>query len=181
MDSQTKSFGSYGGICSAWDCGVSMVSVCREYPSLGTKINYGKFRQNGSCGYVLKPEKYRFRPTTESQVSSSGLGSGTSMLSLSNSTLILHIISGQELPEGTSDQNVNSKSKEKGYSVVIDLNGASIGHDDIQVKTLYIRKHGRNPFWNEVSNHHLFFFLSFHFSFFKLIIIIIIFNFKFNI
>lgn len=150
MDSQTKSFGSYGGICSAWDCGVSMVSVCREYPSLGTKIVHGKFRQNGGCGYILKSEKYRFRPSENNNVSSSTLTHHHSSV-ISNSILVVHVISGQDLPESISDPMINPKSsKEKGYSVVIDLNGASIEHGDVQVKTLYIRKHGRNPFWNEV-------------------------------
>ena len=161
MDSQTKSFGSYGGICSAWDCGVSMVSVCREYPSLGTKIVHGKFRQNGGCGYILKSEKYRFR-STENKISSSfsipESTPETSTISPAapNSILTVHVISGQDLPEGVTDSNVNPKSsKEKGYAVVIDLNAASNERDDVQVKTLYIRKHGRNPFWNEV---YIFFF-----------------------
>ena len=38
--------------------------------------------------------------------------------------------------------------KDKGLSVVIDLNG--LGLDDIRQKTKAIRKHGSNPFWNEV-------------------------------
>lgn len=140
MDTQTKSFGSYGGICSAWDCGTSMVTVCREYPSLGTKIVHGKFRQNGGCGFVLKPEKFRFQSET--------LGQSPP---LRPSTLIVHIISGQDLPEIPQDIDTSPRtSKEKGYAVVIDLNGSSIDHDEIQAKTLYIRKHGRSPFWNEV-------------------------------
>lgn len=139
MDTLTKSYGSYGGICSAWDCGVSMVSICREYPSLGTKLIHGKFRQNGGCGYILKPEKYRYR-------SSEPLTPDVPL------TLAVHIISGQELPEAVFDPESGKVSKEKGYAVVIDLNAASIDQDDIQAKTLYIKKHGRNPFWNEVSH-----------------------------
>jgi hypothetical protein len=145
MDSVTKSYGSYGGICQAWDSGVSMVSICREYPSLGTKLIHGKFRQNGGCGFILKPEKFRSRPSDSSVLVSDAA-------SASPATLAVHIISGQELPEAFVDpETMPSKvPKEKGYSVVIDLNASSVDQDDIQAKTLYIRKHGRNPFWNEV-------------------------------
>lgn len=138
MDSVTKSYGSYGGICQAWDCGVSMVSICREYPSLGTKLIHGKFRQNGGCGFILKPESFRFRSSDASPANTS-------------TTLAIHIISGQELPEAYVDPESGKIPKEKGYSVVIDLNAASVEQGDIQAKTLYIRKHGRNPFWNEVD------------------------------
>lgn len=138
MDSLTKSYGAYGGICSAWDSGVSMVSICREYPSLGTKLIHGKFRQNGGCGYILKPEKYRYRSPDAPPPPDVPL------------TLAVHIISGQELPESIFDHESGKAPKEKGYAVVIDLNAASIDHGDIQAKTLYIKKHGRNPFWNEV-------------------------------
>lgn len=140
MDSVTKSYGAYGGICAAWDCGVSMASICREYPSLGTKIIHGKFRENGACGFVLKPEKFRF-PSTERPVVSVPL------------TLAVHIISGQELPEAALDPESSARrAKEKGYAVVIDLNGTSFNQSDVQAKTLYIKKHGRNPFWNEVNS-----------------------------
>lgn len=149
MDSVTKSYGSYGGICTAWDCGVSMVSICREYPSLGTKIIHGKFRQNGGIGYILKPEKFRCQPTEPTSTATPAV-TVTPPATKSLSTLAIHIISGQELPEVFVDPDSTKISKEKGYAVVIDLNGALSDREDIQAKTLYIRKHGRNPFWNEV-------------------------------
>jgi hypothetical protein len=199
MDQNTKKFGSYGGIVNAWDCGISMVSLCHDYPSLGTKINSGKFRQNGNCGFVLKPERCR------EPISSSGAGVDDESPPL---MLTLHIISGKDLPvpkmtettqefysplpnsngyphspsliasgkksysrQYTEQDNKSADSRiirsethdlnsagggaggsgrirSKGYSVGIDLNGATC--DDIQNKTRSIKRHGRSPYWNEV-------------------------------
>ena len=39
-----------------WNCGVQMVSLNYQTPDRSMQFNHGKFRQNGSCGYILKPE-----------------------------------------------------------------------------------------------------------------------------
>ena len=82
MDRTTKSFGSYGGMVTAWDCGVSLVSCCHDESSLGTKINHGRFRANGMCGYVLKSPRHRFPGKFEP---------------LNPTILTLHVISGINL------------------------------------------------------------------------------------
>jgi hypothetical protein len=88
MDHTTKKFGSYGGMVNAWDCGISLVSLCHEFPSLGTKINSGRFRENGNCGYILKPERYR----DDAQPASAAVEETPPLM------LTIHIISGKDLP-----------------------------------------------------------------------------------
>jgi hypothetical protein len=51
-------------------------------------------------------------------------------------------------PENDLTPGKSRRLKDKGFHVVVDLNGMSC--EDIQQKTRSIKKHGTNPFWNEV-------------------------------
>jgi len=42
-----------------WACGVQMVSLNFQKPDLYMHLNQGFFRNNGGCGYVLKPSVMR--------------------------------------------------------------------------------------------------------------------------
>ena len=42
-----------------WRCGVQMVALNYQYPDVCIHLNQGFFRQNGGCGYVLKPAVMR--------------------------------------------------------------------------------------------------------------------------
>lgn len=66
----------------AWSAGNQLVALNYQTPDTPMLVNHGMFMQNGSCGYVLKPEY---------------------MLDSSKSptppiTLRVHVISGQQLP-----------------------------------------------------------------------------------
>ncbi|KAJ2954035.1 hypothetical protein O0L34_g2246 [Tuta absoluta] len=39
-----------------WNCGSQLVALNYQTPDKAMQINVGKFRENGSCGYILKPE-----------------------------------------------------------------------------------------------------------------------------
>lgn len=39
-----------------WAAGCQMVALSYQFISLPMHINDGKFKENGSCGYVLKPD-----------------------------------------------------------------------------------------------------------------------------
>ena len=40
----------------AWGCGVQMVALNHQTPGRMMDLNRGVFKQNGNCGYVLKPK-----------------------------------------------------------------------------------------------------------------------------
>ncbi|XP_032221029.2 1-phosphatidylinositol 4,5-bisphosphate phosphodiesterase zeta-1 isoform X2 [Nematostella vectensis] len=44
---------------AAWNAGMQMVSLNFQKPDFAMHLNQGKFRINGGCGYVLKPETLR--------------------------------------------------------------------------------------------------------------------------
>ena len=39
-----------------WNCGVQLVALNYQTPDRSMQFNQGKFRQNGSSGYILKPQ-----------------------------------------------------------------------------------------------------------------------------
>ncbi len=68
---------------SAWAAGSQLVALNSQGDDTAMQLNDSKFRENGNCGYVLKP-KYMISP-----VDSAGPGV----------QLIVHIISAQSLPK----------------------------------------------------------------------------------
>ena len=42
-----------------WNCGIQLVALNFQYPGIEMHLNQGFFRQNGGCGYVLKPKVMR--------------------------------------------------------------------------------------------------------------------------
>lgn len=74
--------------CEAWSAGNQLVALNYQTASMPMWINWGKFRENGSCGYVLKPE---YMLTDEYSPSDA-------------IRLCVHIISGQQLPKPGGSQ-----------------------------------------------------------------------------
>lgn len=48
-----------------WNAGIQMVAINFQKPDFGMHLNQGKFRKNGSCGYILKPESLRNREKSQ--------------------------------------------------------------------------------------------------------------------
>ncbi|KAJ7372700.1 1-phosphatidylinositol 4,5-bisphosphate phosphodiesterase beta-4 [Desmophyllum pertusum] len=44
-----------------WNAGIQMVAINFQKPDSGMHLNQGKFRKNGGCGYILKPDSLRNR------------------------------------------------------------------------------------------------------------------------
>jgi len=44
-----------------WNAGIQMVAINFQKPDSGMHLNQGKFRKNGGCGYILKPNSLRNR------------------------------------------------------------------------------------------------------------------------
>ncbi|XP_066027309.1 1-phosphatidylinositol 4,5-bisphosphate phosphodiesterase delta-1-like [Pocillopora verrucosa] len=44
-----------------WNAGIQMVAINFQKPDFSMHLNQGKFRKNGGCGYILKPDSLRDR------------------------------------------------------------------------------------------------------------------------
>lgn len=115
-----------------WNVGCQIVAL--NYQSWDQKMfmNEAKFSMNGRCGYVLMPEFLR--------KGNFGLEAPDPAL---KRTLVLKVISGQQLPkplESTDGEVVDPY-------VVIKVAGHPM--DKTKVKTRFIRNNGFNPQWDE--------------------------------
>ena len=125
---------------NAWNFGIQMVALNYQNDDQQMSLCYGKFLDNGSCGYVLKPQylidldKSHFNPID--------------YLSKSIKSpdypqrLILTIISGQFF----SRSNENTDDIPDPY-VVVSTHG--IACDQQMYRTKFIENNGLNPRWDE--------------------------------
>ncbi|XP_066432129.1 1-phosphatidylinositol 4,5-bisphosphate phosphodiesterase delta-4 isoform X1 [Eleutherodactylus coqui] len=120
-----------------WNVGCQMVALNFQTAGVEMDLNDGLFRQNGHCGYILKPLFMRhvdtnFNPDQPQDTE------GYSPVSLS-----IQVISAQQLPK---DQN----SKEGSIIdplVRVEIFGVPI--DQAKLETKYIENNGFNPIWYE--------------------------------
>ncbi|CAF1351648.1 unnamed protein product [Rotaria sordida] len=129
---------------NAWNCGVQMVALNYETDDSIMSLLYGKFIDNGGCGYILKPEyltdidKTKFNPFNYL----------IKLLSLPENInecpqhLTIKIISGQFL----SQSNVLTNNIPN-LSVTVSTHG--IPCDQQPQKTKIIENNGFDPIWNE--------------------------------
>jgi hypothetical protein len=127
---------------NVWNCGIQMAALNYQHDDPMMALSHGKFLDNGSCGYVLKPNyltdtlKFKFNPLDYSIKPSS------KDLLEHPQRLILTIISGQFL----SRSSKTTDDIPDPY-VVISTHGISC---DQQIhKTRFIENNGFNPIWNE--------------------------------
>ena len=121
-----------------WNFGVQLVAVNHQTQDDAMSIYYGKFRDNGACGYVLKP-KYL-------------IDSGENVynpfdLSISMKLDTIHyvtvtIISGQFL-----SRSVDDHCDIPDPYVVVSTHGLAC--DCHSQRTRFIENNGLNPTWNE--------------------------------
>ncbi|XP_021921017.1 1-phosphatidylinositol 4,5-bisphosphate phosphodiesterase eta-2-like isoform X2 [Zootermopsis nevadensis] len=120
-----------------WNVGCQIVALNYQSSRRPIFLNESKFKQNGGCGYVLKPKflcgngdydpdaVIKHRPSAQ---------------------LKLTIISGQHIPK--ANQDLEGEVVDPYVTVKI------IGHpaDEQKLKTDIIRNNGFNPRWNEEMN-----------------------------
>lgn len=121
-----------------WNCGVQMAALNYQTPDRAMQINQAMFRQNGGCGYVLRPQfmfgdndcdpEIKFNPYDPATLDSPSLN------------LSLTIISGRHL----------GRNSDRGHvSPYIEVEIAGVESDLSKVRTSTIRDNGLNPVWNE--------------------------------
>lgn len=115
-----------------WNFGCQMVAL--NFQTLGKylEINSGRFRRNGSCGYVLKPGRLL------------GKIAKLPVQCKPCKMLLLRIISCQNLPKRPG------QTKKGHFYVSVQIEGHP--SDSYKFRTNYLLTgNGLNPFWNETS------------------------------
>jgi hypothetical protein len=117
----------------AWTVGVQMVAMNYQTSDDMMALNYGKFLDNGGCGYVLKPDyliKTEFNPYH-------------SLNNLDQHLIYtITVISGQFLPRS----DAKTKDIPDPY-VKISTHGVIC--DNRTQRTQHVNNNGLDPFWNE--------------------------------
>lgn len=119
-----------------WAFGCQIVALNHQTHDEGMRWNQAMFKDNGGCGYVLKPSKLRLPgclpPPGFTKVASPG----------KCSTLHIRVISGQNLP---SDDE--SRRDIADPYVVLEVDGQH--GDDNKKRTKHVMNNGLNPYWGE--------------------------------
>jgi hypothetical protein len=127
-----------------WNFGIQMVALNYQNDDLMMSLAYGKFSDNGGCGYVLKP-KYLI-DIHETKFNPSDYTNKPSKLPENivefPQRLIITIISGQFIPRS----NETTNDIPDPY-VVVSTHGISC--DQQSKRTKYIENNGFDPLWNE--------------------------------
>ncbi|XP_049623984.1 1-phosphatidylinositol 4,5-bisphosphate phosphodiesterase delta-4 [Suncus etruscus] len=118
-----------------WNAGCQLVALNMQTAGLEMDICDGFFRQNGGCGYVLKPDFLRdvhsnFHP--EKPISP-----------FKAQKLIIQVISGQQLPKG-------AKTREQSIlDPLVRVEVFGVRPDTTRQDTNYVENNGFNPYWGE--------------------------------
>lgn len=126
----------------AWTCGCQMVALNYQTPSEPMFIQRGKFKDNGSCGYLLKPPSLlstvlKWNPKRIPE----------SMPDRKFKHLTVEVLSARKLPKsGVID---SSKSVEVSINPFVVLEMHGVPDDNRTFKTATIVDNGFNPNWNE--------------------------------
>ncbi|XP_023617029.1 1-phosphatidylinositol 4,5-bisphosphate phosphodiesterase delta-4 [Myotis lucifugus] len=124
-----------------WNAGCQMVAMNVQTAGLEMDIYDGLFRQNGGCGYVLKPEFLRdthssFHP--ERPISP-----------FKAQTLQIQVISGQQLPK------VDKTKEGSIVDPLVRVEIFGVRPDTTRQETSYVENNGFNPYWGQTLCFHL--------------------------
>eukprot|EP00047_Mylnosiga_fluctuans_P014182 m.36079 g.36079 ORF g.36079 m.36079 type:complete len:972 (-) comp5374_c0_seq1:1778-4693(-) len=113
-----------------WNAGIQLVALNYQYYDRPLWLNFGKFQQNGHCGYLLKPEVQRRLNFDPYNIAS---------LKLDQMTLTIRVISARHLVKPT-----------RGIaSPFVEVEIVGIEDDNTKYKTRTVHDNGLCPVWNE--------------------------------
>ncbi|NXG38744.1 PLCL2 protein, partial [Dromaius novaehollandiae] len=121
-----------------WKCGCQMVAMNYQTPGLMMDLNAGWFRQNGACGYVLRPAIMR------EEVSYFSANAKDSLPGVPAQLLHLKVISGQNLPK---PKGSGAKGEVVEPYVCAEIHG--IPADCAEHRTKTALQSGDNPVFDE--------------------------------
>ncbi|XP_013375379.1 PREDICTED: 1-phosphatidylinositol 4,5-bisphosphate phosphodiesterase delta-4 isoform X7 [Chinchilla lanigera] len=117
-----------------WNAGCQMVAMNMQTAGLEMDICDGLFRQNGVCGYVLKPDFLRDAQTS--------FNPERPISPYKAQILLVQVISGQQLPK------VNTKEKCI-VDPLVKVEIFGIHADTARQETNYVENNGFNPYWGQ--------------------------------
>uniref|UniRef100_A0AAY4C080 Phosphoinositide phospholipase C n=1 Tax=Denticeps clupeoides TaxID=299321 RepID=A0AAY4C080_9TELE len=119
-----------------WNIGCQIVALNVQTAGMEMDLNDGFFRQNGSCGYILKPDFLR-KPESNFDPERPQDFEG-----YHPQRLLIRVISGQQLPK---------LSKKEGSIVdpLVKVEIYGVPQDQAKQETRHIDNNGFNPIWNE--------------------------------
>ncbi|NXJ14801.1 PLCH1 phosphodiesterase, partial [Odontophorus gujanensis] len=121
-----------------WNVGCQLVALNYQSEGRMMQLNEAKFRVNGNCGYVLKPQqmcKGSFNPYSSDPLPASP-----------KKQLILKIISGQQLPK-PPDSMLGDRGEIIDPFVEVEIIGLPV--DCCKDQTRVVDDNGFNPVWEE--------------------------------
>ncbi|XP_048416744.1 inactive phospholipase C-like protein 2 [Stegostoma tigrinum] len=121
-----------------WKCGCQIVAMNYQTPGLMMDLNIGWFRQNGNCGYVLRPAIMR------EEVSYFSANTKDSLPGVSAQLLHIKIISGQNLPKPKGSA---AKGDVVEPYVYVEIHG--IPADCTEQRTKTVTQNEDNPIFDE--------------------------------
>ncbi|XP_013908499.1 PREDICTED: 1-phosphatidylinositol 4,5-bisphosphate phosphodiesterase eta-1 isoform X1 [Thamnophis sirtalis] len=122
-----------------WNVGCQLVALNYQSEGRMMQLNQAKFRMNGNCGYILKPQqmcKGTFNPY-----------SGDPLPAFPKKQLILKIISGQQLPKPP-----DSMLGDRGEQIIdpfVEVEIIGLPADCCKDQTRVVDDNGFNPVWEE--------------------------------
>ncbi|KAG7457487.1 hypothetical protein MATL_G00227680 [Megalops atlanticus] len=121
-----------------WKCGCQIVAMNYQTPGLMMDLNIGWFRQNGNCGYVLRPAIMR------EEVSYFSANTKDSVPGVSPQLLHIKIISGLNFPK---PKGSGAKGDVVDPYVYVEIHG--IPADCGERRTRTVHQNGDNPVFDE--------------------------------
>ncbi|XP_059331849.1 inactive phospholipase C-like protein 2 isoform X1 [Ammospiza nelsoni] len=121
-----------------WKCGCQIVAMNFQTPGLMMDLNIGWFRQNGNCGYVLRPAIMR------EEVSFFSANTKDTVPGVSPQLLHIKIISGQNFPK---PKGSGAKGDVVDPYVYVEIHG--IPADCAEQRTKTMHQNGDNPIFDE--------------------------------
>ncbi|XP_062715033.1 1-phosphatidylinositol 4,5-bisphosphate phosphodiesterase gamma-1 isoform X2 [Aedes albopictus] len=116
-----------------WNTGSQMIALNYQTPDKPMQLNQAKFRDNGACGYILKPD-FMFRDEFDPN-------DPNTLIGVEEKVINIRIIGARHLCKG--GRNITSPLVE------IDLVGASFD-SAVKHRTRAVADNGFNPIWNEI-------------------------------
>ncbi|KAM4693928.1 1-phosphatidylinositol 4,5-bisphosphate phosphodiesterase eta-1 isoform 2-T2 [Discoglossus pictus] len=121
-----------------WNAGIQLVALNYQTEGRMMELNRAKFKMNGNCGYILKPQqmcKGVFNPF-----------SGDPLPASPKKQLILKIVSGQQLPK-PPDSMLGDRGEIIDPFVEVEIIGLPV--DCCKEQTRVVDDNGFNPVWEE--------------------------------
>ncbi|XP_072335061.1 inactive phospholipase C-like protein 1 isoform X2 [Scyliorhinus torazame] len=122
-----------------WNCGCQIVTINYQTPGPMLDLNIGWFRQNGCCGYVLKPAIMRDEVSYFNAYTKGIIVPGTLP-----QVLHIKIISGQMFPK---PKDSGTKGDVIDPYVYVEIRG--IPADCAEMRTKTVHQNGKNPIFDE--------------------------------